>query len=123
MRARPASLAAKNAVVFALALAGSMPYGCLAAASLACGAGIQIMSVFGLERSVRHLAAAAALGGQPAVRPLLFLRFAAVAALLALALATLPLQLGPFVVGLSTVIPAALWHGIEAAQRGTAEDR
>jgi hypothetical protein len=123
MRARPTTLAARNAVVFALALVGSMPYGCLAAASLACGAGIQIMSVFGLERSVRQLTAAAALGEHPAVRPLLFLRFAAVAALLALALATLPLEIGPFLVGLSTVIPAALWHGFAAIPRGTAEDR
>jgi hypothetical protein len=113
-----ATLHHKNALVFALALAGSIAYGWLAAASLALGGGIQIVNLVGLERSARLVARRAADGQGAGVRMLLMLRFAAVAAAVGVVLLATPIEAIPFVVGLSTVVPAALWHGLEgSAQR------
>lgn len=107
------SLHAKNALVLALALLGSISYGCHAAASLACGGGIQIVNLIALDGSLKAILPRAAGGGAGALRPLLFLRFAAVAAAVGAALMALPLDVIPFVIGLSTVVPAALWHGLQ----------
>lgn len=117
-----ATLHRKNALVFALALAGSIAYGWLAAASLALGGGIQIVNLIGLERSARLLARRAAEGQGAGMRMLLMLRFAAVVAAVGVALLTLPVEAIPFVIGLSTVVPAALWHGLERSPQPQRED-
>lgn len=108
------SLHAKNGLVLTLALVGSIAYGCHAAASLACGGGIQIVNLIALDGSLKTILPRAAHGAAGALRPLLLLRFAIVAAAVGVALAALPLDVVPFVIGLSTVVPAALWHGLQA---------
>ncbi len=54
-------------------------------------------------------------GSGTGLRAVLAFRFLAVVALAGWALVTLSVEPVPFVIGLSTVIPAALWHGLQAS--------
>jgi hypothetical protein len=106
------SLGAKNAVVLALALLGSIPYGWRAAASVAVGGGVQAVNLAGLERSVRLLLRLAAdRRGGPA-HILLASRFLILVGSVGLVLYALPVAPLAFAVGLSTAVPAVLWHGL-----------
>lgn len=107
--------------MLALALAGSIPYGWAALASCALGGGIQLVNVRLLERHVSVLLSPSVSPG--GLRIVLAFRFLAVVGAVGLALFALPLDRPWFVVGLSTLIPAALWHGLAEARRLRAEGR
>jgi hypothetical protein len=114
---------AKHAVVLALALAATIPYGWSAVASLGLGGGIQIVNLRGLERSVSALVHLSGARQPAAVQALLALRLVLVIAIVGACLIALRPEVIPFVIGLSTVVPAVLWQGLEAARgagpRGT----
>jgi hypothetical protein len=109
------SLAAKNAAVLLLALLGSIPYGWRAAASVAVGGGIQAVNLAGLERSVRLLSRLATEGRGGPAQILLASRFLILVGAVGLALFTLPVSPVAFAVGLSTAVPAVIWHGLARA--------
>lgn len=111
----------KLAVVLALALSGSIPYGWAALWSCALGGGIQVLSLYTLERNLQILGAPAVSAG--GLRLLLAFRFLLAVALVGLALTLLGVDPIPFAVGLGTVIPAVLWHGLDVARRQRAEGR
>jgi hypothetical protein len=110
-----ASLGAKNAVVLALALLGSIPYGWRAAASVAVGGGVQAVNLAGLERSVRLLARLGVEGRGVPAQILLASRFLILVGAVGIVLFALPVQPLAFALGLSTAIPAVIWHGLASA--------
>ncbi len=113
----------KNAAILALALLGAIPYGWPAVASLALGGGIQVANLSGLDRSVKLFAGLAAQRHAGAAQALLVLRFLVLIAVVGFVLWRLPVQVIPFAVGLSTVIPAVLWQGLDSARGGLGPDR
>jgi hypothetical protein len=113
-----APLAAKNASVLALALLGSIPYGWRAAASVAVGGGVQAVNLAGLERSVRLLARLAVEGRGGPAQILLASRFLILVGSVGLVLYALPVEPLAFAIGLSTAVPAVLWHGLATAPDG-----
>lgn len=110
------SVHAKNAIILALALLGMMPYGWRAVASAGIGGGIQVLNLRGLDRAVTALLGRAARATGGMARITLGLRLALVLAAVAGAMIWLPIEPLPFVVGLSTVVPAVIWHGIASAR-------
>jgi hypothetical protein len=62
------------------------------------------------ERSVRLVVAEH--GSAPAARLVFMLRLLAVLAAIFLAVGVLRAKPVPFVIGLSLIVPAALWHGL-----------
>ncbi len=113
---RPRSIHAKNGIVLALALLGSIPYGIAAAGSVAGGGAIQVLNLLVLDRTLSSLRGLAS-GSGAGLRVLLGLRFLFVVGLAGWALLWLPVEPAPFAIGLGTLIPAALWHGLEPANR------
>ncbi len=106
----PRSIHAKNGIFLALALLGSIPYGIAAAGSVAGGGAIQVLNLLVLDRTLSSLLAS---GSGSGLRVLLGLRFVFVVGLAGWALLWLPVDPAPFAIGLGTLIPAALWHGLE----------
>lgn len=111
------SLHAKNFLILALALGGAVPFGWRAVASLSLGGGIQIVNLRGLERSVTGMLQQAAEGRGGVLQALLTLRLLLLLGLVGLVLLKLPVQPIAFAVGLSTVVPALIWHGLAPGQR------
>jgi fermentation-respiration switch protein FrsA (DUF1100 family) len=113
-------LHAKYLIVLALAIAGAIPYGCHAAWSTALGGGIQVLNLSVLERSVRAVLSAG--GGASSLAPstgltlvgqlALFLRTLLFFTAVVYVLAVVPVQPIAFLVGLLTVVPAVIWHGL-----------
>jgi len=114
MRQRSASLHAKYAITLALAFAGGFSYGCHAAWSLALGGGIQVLNLTALERSVRAvLSAEHGAGSAMRVAQIaLFLRTLLFFVVVSYVLAVVPVQPIAFMMGLLTVVPALIWHGL-----------
>jgi hypothetical protein len=106
------SIHAKNACVLALALALVMPYGVPAVWGVAAGGAIQIVNLRGLERYVAWLVGVAQGAPTGLVQVVLGFRFVAVLAAAGAALLLLPVEPIPFALGLSTVVPAVIWHGL-----------
>ena len=109
------SVHAKNAFILALALLGAMPYGVPAVWSVAAGGGIQVVNLRGLERAVAWLVSLAPRRPAAFLQVVLAARFVAVLAAAGVALWALPVEPVAFVVGLSTVVPAVIWHGLATA--------
>lgn len=107
----------KNALILALAVLGSILYGIAAVGSVALGGGIQVLNLFALDRTLSSLRGLAGSGSGRGLRAVLAFRFLAVVALAGWALVTLAVEPLPFVIGLGTVIPAALWHGLQPSRQ------
>jgi hypothetical protein len=107
-------LQARHGLLLLLAIAGAIPYGCDAVWSLAVGGGIQILNLAVLERSVR-----AVLTGQGGGVASLFLfaRFLLVLLAVGLVLTRGGVAPVPFLLGLSALVPAAIWFGLDEAAR------
>ena len=116
MKQRSASLHAKYTIVLALAFAGAIPYGCLAAWSLALGGGIQVLNLTALERSVRAVLFAGRARGNaaPVAHAALLLRALLFFVAVTYVLVAVPVQPIAFLAGLLTIVPAVLWHGLAA---------
>ncbi len=107
------SLHTKNALILVLFLGAAAPFGWAALMSVAIGGGIQVVNLRGLERSVGGMLRSA--GGL--LQALFALRLLLLLALVGIVMATLPVQPLAFTLGLSTVVPAVLWHGLTSAAR------
>jgi ATP synthase I subunit len=109
---RSASLQARHGLLLLLAITGAIPYGCHAVLSLAVGGGIQVLNLAVLQRSVR-----VALAGQSGglARVLMLSRLLLVLGTVALLLANRAVAPVPLLVGLSLLIPAAIWFGFDTA--------
>jgi hypothetical protein len=106
------SVHAKNGLILALALLGSIPYGVPAATSVLAGGVIQIVNLRGLERVVGWLSGVAPREPNALVQVVFGFRFLALFVSVGVVLWTLPVEPIPFTVGLSTAVPAVLWHGV-----------
>ncbi len=115
MRGRSVSLHTKNALVLTLFLGTAAPFGWTALISVAIGGGMQVVNLRGLERSVGGMLRTSGVGGL--LHALLALRLLLLLALVGIVLVTLPVQPLAFALGLSTVVPAVLWHGLTSAAR------
>ena len=73
------------------------------------------MNLRGLERSVRAMLGLAAQGQTYGTRALVAVRGALFLGAVVLALTTLPLEPIAFLAGLSTAVPAVIWHGLATA--------
>ena len=102
-------------VVVAVAMAAAIPYGWRAALSAALGGGLQVVNLRALER-----VSAAVLGLGPSERALpawaavllVQLRWPVFLAAVAVVMIWVPVDRLFFVVGLTTVVATALWHGL-----------
>lgn len=108
-------LAGKLGVVLALALICAIPYGKAALASLLLGGGIQIVNLRALERAVESMLGLAAAGRFGGAIALVHLRWPLMLAVVALVLILFPVEPIPFLIGLSAIVPAVLWHGLTHA--------
>ena len=108
----------RNAWVLALALLAASPFGWRVLASLLLGGGIQIVNLRGLERSVLWLTRTPD-QGRPAAgaRAFLRLRLGLLLGVVAAVLLAVPVEPFAFVAGLSTVVPAVIWHGLSTARQ------
>ncbi len=106
----------KNALVLALVLAGSLPFGAQASVSVALGGALQALNLVLLERSVAYLLGLAGGGQSGGVQALIALRFVALMAVCATILIALPVDPLAFTVGFSVMVPAVLWHGLASAR-------
>ena len=111
------SVHAKNGLILALALGVALPFGWRVVASVLLGGGIQVVNLRGLERSVGGMLHLAAGGRGGAFQALLSLRLLLLLGLVGIILLTLPVEPIAFAVGLSTVVPAVLWHGLASGPR------
>ncbi|MCP4007181.1 MAG: hypothetical protein GY725_23610 [bacterium] len=110
------SLGKKHALVFAVALVCAISYGKAALASLALGGGIQIVNLRALEKGVVGMLGLAASGHSAAMMFLLHMRWLLVMGSVGALLLLYPVEPIAFVVGLSTVVPAVIWHGLSTAR-------
>ncbi|MEE8556968.1 MAG: hypothetical protein V3T14_03680 [Myxococcota bacterium] len=117
----PHTIHGKHALLVSLALAGTIPYGWAALLGVGLGGGIQVTSLWALDRTTSLLRTLpSSVGG---LRSLLAIRFAVVVLVVGFVLFQLPVEPIPFAVGLGLVVPAALWHGLEVARRRPVEGR
>ena len=115
MSTSAASLHAIHLGLLAVALAGSIPYGWSATASLALGGGIQVLNLRALERSVRLIVASTVETGSRArlaAHAASGLRLLLLLALLAWVMVATPVEPLPFAIGLLLVVPALGWYGL-----------
>ena len=115
---RVRGLAARHALLLALAIIAGIPYGWRAVGSLALGGGVQIVNLRALERSVAAMLGLAASGRRGAVTALLQLRLLLFLAAVGVILVATPVAPLAFVLGLLTAVPAVVWHGIASARAG-----
>ena len=112
MKLRSASLQARHGLILLLAITGAIPYGCHAVLSLAVGGGIQVLNLAVLQRSVSVVLVGQA-GGL--ARAFLFSRLLLVLSAVGLLLSRGVVAPVPFAIGLSTLVPAAIWFGLDTA--------
>lgn len=120
MSASSPSLHAIHGALFAVALAGAIPYGWSATASLALGGGIQVLNLRALERSVRLMLASTVESGSRArlaAHAASGLRLLLLLALLSWVLIATPVLPLPFGIGLLLVVPALGLYGFSASRR------
>ncbi len=120
MSAASPSLHAIHAALLAVALAGSIPYGWSATASLALGGGIQVLNLRALERSVRLMLASTVESGSRArlaAHAASGLRLLLLLALLSWVLIATPVHPLPFATGLLLVVPALGLYGFKVSRR------
>ena len=85
-------------------------FGTSALASAALGSGMQAVNLFWLERSVRGWLQQAA-AGQSGMGQLAAVRLLALLGGVTVVLFWLPVDVIAFTVGISSAVPAVLWHG------------
>jgi hypothetical protein len=112
------SLHAKHTVVALVLIGAAAWFGKSAWTSAALGSGMQAVNLFWLERSVQGWLQGAA-SGQGGVAQRAALRLMALLAGVAAVLFWLPVELVAFTVGISSAVPAVLWHGLAQARRET----
>ncbi len=120
MSASSPSLHAIHAVLLVVALAGSIPYGWSATASLALGGGIQVLNLRALERSVRLMLASTVESGSRArlaAHAVSGLRLLLLLALLSWVLIATPVRPLAFGIGLLLVVPALGLYGYKVSRR------
>ncbi|MFQ5514371.1 MAG: ATP synthase subunit I [Myxococcota bacterium] len=113
----PVSVQTRNTLILMGVLLAALPFGRGALASAALGGVIQIVNLRALERSVRGMLALARHGQARGFRALLALRLVLVLGVVAVVLLTQPVVPLAFTAGLSTVVPAVLWHGLRTAHQ------
>jgi hypothetical protein len=106
----------RNALVAAVLLAASLPFGPAVVAGVALGCAVQAVNLLLLERSVSLMLGLAGAGQGGGVQALVALRFVALMGVCAGILIALPLPPVAFAAGFSSAVPAVLWHGL--ASRG-----
>ncbi|MFQ5697061.1 MAG: hypothetical protein ACE5IL_02110 [Myxococcota bacterium] len=121
MRLSLHTLQRKNALLAALAVLGSIPYGVPAVASVALGGGIQIVNLRVLERSVRMWVLSGEARSSVPAQVFMIARFLLLLAAVGAALALLPVRPLWLLLGLGTLVPAALWHGLDPRSRADGE--
>ncbi len=104
-------LQTRNALVLSGAVLVATPFGWRAVASVALGGVMQIINLGGLERSVAALVGLA-VAGNAAGRALIAGRWLVFLGAVFVALLALPIEPLALLVGLSTVVPTVLWHGL-----------
>lgn len=122
---RPLTLHGAHFALLAVALAGSIPYGWSATASLALGGGIQALNLRALERSVRLMVAATVETGSRArlaAHAASGLRLLLLFALLAWVMVASPVSPVPFAIGLLLVVPALAWFGLQQVRGASDAD-
>lgn len=120
MSTSAASLHAIHLGLLAVALAGSIPYGWSATASLALGGGIQVLNLRALERSVRLMLASTVESGSRArlaAHAVSGLRLLLLLALLSWVLIATPVRPLAFGIGLLLVVPALGLYGFRVSRR------
>ena len=117
-----ASIHRKNGLMLALAAGVAIPYGWAAVWSVALGGAIQVVNLRALDRAVSSLRDLGRSGRPSRLRLLLAMRFVIVVVIVGFVLLRLPVDPLAFVIGLGTVVPAALWHGLDSARRLRAEE-
>jgi uncharacterized membrane protein YedE/YeeE len=123
MGSKLGSVHRKHALLLTLAAIGSILYGWVALGSLLLGGGIQVINLRALDRTASRLRDFARGGSPGPLRALLAFRFVLIVGLVGWVLLRLPVQPGPFVVGLGLIVPAVLWHGLETARQRSVEGR
>ncbi len=116
MIGRNISLHQKHACVLALAIAIAIPYGWRAAGSVALGGGMQIVNLRALERSVSAMLGLAASGRGAGIGALLQLRLLLLLAAVGVVLFATPVQPLAFGLGLTSLVPTVVWHGLTSAR-------
>ena len=116
MKFGPVRLQAKHALLVAVAVLGTIPYGVPAVWSAALGGGIQIVNLWAMERGVGALLGTPDRAPDSFARVLLGVRMLALLASVGAMLWLLPILPLAFLVGLSALVPAGLWHGLETAR-------
>ncbi len=111
-----ASVQTRNAEVLALVLVGAIPFGWRAIASVAIGGSIQMVNLRLLERSVSGLIQDPDPARGRAFRALLALRLVLTLGMVGVVLLSSPVEPLAFTLGLSTVVPAVIWHGLRTAR-------
>jgi len=109
-----------HGALLAVAIAGSIPYGWSATASLALGGGLQVLNLRALERSVRLMLASTVESGSRArlaVHAVSGLRLLLLLALLSWVLVATPVRPLPFGIGLLLVVPALGLYGFNLSRR------
>jgi hypothetical protein len=104
-------LQTRNALVLSGAILACSPLGWRAVTSVALGGVMQIINLGGLERSVAALVGLAA-AGHTVGRAMIAGRWMLFLGAVLGALLLLPIEPLPFLIGLSTLVPAVLWHGL-----------
>jgi hypothetical protein len=105
-----ASLHARHACVAAALVGGAAMFGTSALAGVALGSGMQAVNLFWLERSVQGWLQQAA-AGHSGVAQQAAVRLLALLASVAAVLFWVPVDTVAFTVGISSAVPAVLWHG------------
>ena len=111
------SVHAKNAAVLGIVLLGSIPYGPTAVMSAGLGGAIQMVNLKLLERNVSWMLGLAGRGQAGAAQALVAVRLLGSLGLVGAVLLSVPVSPLAFALGLSTVVPAVLWHGVATARR------
>ena len=110
------SLHTRHACIAVALVGGAAMFGTSALASVALGSGMQAVNLFWLERSVQGWLQQAA-DGHAGVAQQAALRLIALLASVGAVLLWLPVDTIAFTVGISSAVPAVLWHGWVRARR------
>lgn len=94
-----------------LLLVAAIPFGAVVFVSLALGGAIELVNLRLLDKSVGWMLGTAG-GRGGVVQALLILRFFLLMTALAATLLFLPVDPLAFTIGFSSVVPAAIWHGL-----------
>ena len=119
MTAGAPSLHRKHIWLLSLVWLGALPFGWPIALSLALGGGIQIMNLRALERGTAAMLHLAAHGHSAGARILVAFRFVLLLGVVAFVLTNTSVEPLAFMVGLSLVVPAVIWHGLACARLAT----